>query len=229
MKTVFYLLEQIRHRPSMYTGGQTRRVQLQNIEQLLHGYAIALLNHDIDEPAKNFNREFGYYLERTRDWSTSCGPVAAVFDAIADDEAAWSKYWELVEEFRQSLGAEATAGDRFIKLKALIQSSDSDDVCLRELRAALSAPDLQEHGPGVEPAGSVLAAFQIRKRTAEAGGVETCGVDTTLEALAKLPAMDLVNAFHFGFPDRHFTVFVTVADEEIVGCLRVTRRSRPAG
>jgi hypothetical protein len=109
MASIFDLLERIRERPTMYAGGDTHRAQLDDIEQLLNGYTLALGEHDLTEVATDFNKEFAAYLWRTREWSASCGPVAAVFDAVADDEASWNKYWELVEEFKRSLGAEATA------------------------------------------------------------------------------------------------------------------------
>jgi hypothetical protein len=102
MGTVFDLLDEVRKRPGLFVGwDECHRVrQLQNLELLLHGYAIALRHHRIYEPVEDFSREFAEYLYRTRGWSASCGPTAAIVDATANEQEAWDLFWKLVDEFR---------------------------------------------------------------------------------------------------------------------------------
>lgn len=86
----------------MYVGGDEsqRALQLQNLEQLVSGYTIAVHYHRVQEPVSDFLREFAAYLYRTRKWSASCGPAAAIRDVARDDQEAWDLYWKLVDEFR---------------------------------------------------------------------------------------------------------------------------------
>lgn len=89
----------------MYVGASNaeRGEQLRNLELLLAGYAIAIARHDVQEPVKDFPRAFADYLSMRFGWSAAAGPVAAIRDAAQDDEAAWQKFWTLVEEFRKSV------------------------------------------------------------------------------------------------------------------------------
>ncbi|WP_437496802.1 hypothetical protein [Sorangium sp. So ce1099] len=107
MASVFDVLDEIRKRPGMYVGGdESQRVsQLQNLEQLLCGYCLALRHHRIQERVLDFNREFGAYLLETRGWSASCGPVAAIRDAAKSDVELWELFWMLVDEFRATVDA----------------------------------------------------------------------------------------------------------------------------
>jgi hypothetical protein len=104
MPSVFELLDQIEQHPSIYLGGDTKQriLQLQNLELLLAGYALALRAHNLDETVEDFVRDFGEYLRRTRGWSASCGPVAAIRDAVGSDSGAWELFWRLVKEYRAS-------------------------------------------------------------------------------------------------------------------------------
>lgn len=105
MASVFEVLDQIRKRPSMYIGGDESRrsMQLENLEQLLTGYTLALRQHDIQEHVVDFNQEFGSFLWKTKGWSASCGPVAAIRERSATDEDAWELFWRLVDEFRTTV------------------------------------------------------------------------------------------------------------------------------
>lgn len=113
MSTVFNFLDEIRKRPSMHVGGDDRhRVrQLQALEQILYGYATALKYHGIQEPVMDFGREFSDYLRETRGWSLSCGPTAAIVDATANEQEAWSVFWQLVDEFRESKALSSIEGN----------------------------------------------------------------------------------------------------------------------
>lgn len=105
MGTVFDLLNEVRKRPAMYVGWDERhrRRQLQDLEMLLYGYAIALKYHGIQEPVVDFMREFSNYLRQTRGWSLSCGPTAAIVEATANEQEAWDLFWKLVDEFHASI------------------------------------------------------------------------------------------------------------------------------
>ena len=99
MASVFDVLDEIRQRPGMYVGSDDSR-RLQNLEQLLFGYSLALRQHHIQEPVVDFVRELGAYIWRTREWSASCGPAAAIRAACTSDQEAWETFWTLVDEFR---------------------------------------------------------------------------------------------------------------------------------
>ncbi|MHA7627867.1 hypothetical protein [Corallococcus sp. M7] len=102
---IFRLLDGVRQRPSMYVPGDEPLglVHLQSLEQILWGYSCALRHHGMLEPGLDFSVKFGAYLFETRGWSTSCGPAAAIHKAAGGDPEAWALYWELVDEFRESL------------------------------------------------------------------------------------------------------------------------------
>ena len=105
MPSIFDVLEEVEKRPSMYVGWSEseRRLQLQNLEMFMAGYTVAVHVHGIDEPVKDFLREFSRYLWVKYEWSVSCGPIAAIRDACQSDEEAWEKFWTLVRDFRASL------------------------------------------------------------------------------------------------------------------------------
>lgn len=105
MASVFEVLDEIRRRPGLYVGGdETQRMnQLQNLEQLLTGYTLALRQHTIHELVADFCREFTRFLSNRHGWSGSCGAVSAIRDATANDEEAWVQFWRLVEEFRTTV------------------------------------------------------------------------------------------------------------------------------
>lgn len=45
-------------------------------------------------------REFGQYLRETREWSASCGPVAAIVAQAGAGSEAWELFWTLLDELR---------------------------------------------------------------------------------------------------------------------------------
>ena len=104
MRTVFDLLKQIEQRPSMYIGADDERErQLRNLEMLLHGYALALWQHGLDEPGGDFLQSFGAYLRERFGWSISAGPIAAVLRETGSATDAWRTFWAQVWEFRASV------------------------------------------------------------------------------------------------------------------------------
>ncbi|WP_437685676.1 hypothetical protein [Sorangium sp. So ce176] len=105
MASVFEVLDKIRKRPGMYVGGDEsqRAMQLQNLEQLLCGYSLALRHHHIQGRVADFAHEFGACLREAKGWSASCGPIAAIREAATSDEEAWESFWRLVDEFRATV------------------------------------------------------------------------------------------------------------------------------
>jgi hypothetical protein len=105
MASVFEVIDEIRKRPGLYVGGDEnqRVMQLQNLEQLLFGYSLALRQHRIEEPVADFIRQFGEYLRDTKGWSASCGPVAAIIEHARSDSEAWELFWTLIDEFRATI------------------------------------------------------------------------------------------------------------------------------
>lgn len=104
---VFDLLERVRDRPSAYIGDTDSGRRLYDLELLLNGYALALEMHGIGEPAGDFQRTFSKYLADRFAWSTACGPSAAIREASQTDDEAWTRYFQLVDEFRSSLTRDA--------------------------------------------------------------------------------------------------------------------------
>lgn len=85
----------------MYVGADDEReLQLHNLEMLLHGYALALWQHRLDEPGGDLLQSFGTYLRERFGWSTPAGPIAAVLRETGNAGQAWRIFWEQVWEFR---------------------------------------------------------------------------------------------------------------------------------
>lgn len=105
MTNVFDLLEHIRQRPQLHVGGDPaeRGEQLRHIELVLIGYSFAVQIHGSREPCEDFLRDFSQHLQNTRDWSLSCGPVAAIRANCRSDEEAWNLFWHLVSEFHDTV------------------------------------------------------------------------------------------------------------------------------
>jgi len=105
MSTVFDLLAAIEGRPGMYLGdpetGRSR--QLDDLEMLLHGYSLALQQHALTGPGREFLRSFGEYLRELFGWSMSAGPTAAILAATSTDEDAWTYFWKLIGEYRTAI------------------------------------------------------------------------------------------------------------------------------
>lgn len=89
----------------MYVGDpdDVRRRRLDDLEMLLHGYAIAVVSHGMQDPGGVFLGEFGEYLRGRFGWSMSCGAVDAIRRAAHDESAAWTMFWKLVGEYRKDI------------------------------------------------------------------------------------------------------------------------------
>ena len=74
---------------------------------LLHGYSLAMHQHELTEAGRDFLGAFGEYLRGRFGWSMSMGPIAAIREAAADEDE-WALFWTLVADYREvmSLGTE---------------------------------------------------------------------------------------------------------------------------
>jgi hypothetical protein len=59
--------------------------RLDNLEMLLHGYAIAVVAHGVNDPGGEFLRAFGDYLRDRFGWSMSCGAIDAIRRSAHDE------------------------------------------------------------------------------------------------------------------------------------------------
>jgi hypothetical protein len=91
-------LEAVRARPGMFVGED---YSLAALEHMLHGYSVALHAHGIEELGRDFNRRFSAFVYEKLDWSTSCGRADAIATNCVSAEAAFHRFFMLVDEFRQ--------------------------------------------------------------------------------------------------------------------------------
>src|SRR5688572_22509749 len=103
-KNVFDFFDDLRSKPGMFIPSPISITHLDCVELMVFGYSVAIQNHDIAEPVRDFNREFGAYLRKTYGWSMSTGPYAAIARSCSSDpEASWAALWRYLDEFRESL------------------------------------------------------------------------------------------------------------------------------
>ena len=119
----------------------------------------------------------------------------------------------------------------FEEIRQLIIGQNTATECIKECREALASNDVVEvqPRPGQMIVRDALGTFRIRANTSKAAGIETCGFDETLNALAALPADENVLMFHFSSQRCTFSVFVSESRRSIIGCIRVNRRDVQAG
>lgn len=100
--SLFQLLASIRTRPGMYLGPEERNRgrQLENLELLIWGYRAAVDGHGIADVGARALTDFPEYLRGRFGWSVACGAVAAIRDSCASEDEAWSRFWELLDEYR---------------------------------------------------------------------------------------------------------------------------------
>lgn len=111
----------------------------------------------------------------------------------------------------------------FIEARELIAGLPPEDECLRQCGEAIRVGEARnvEPGPGRMTVCDALATFGIRKQTAQAAGIETCGLDSSLEQLGRRAQEEVVLLFHFATADWYFTVFISERDRSVIGCVRV--------
>jgi hypothetical protein len=69
---------------------------------MLIGYELALVEHGVEDPGKDFMRRFGAYLRARFGWSMSYGPLAAIRDHAANHRRAFEEFWKLLAEFKRA-------------------------------------------------------------------------------------------------------------------------------
>lgn len=100
MRRLEDLLEAVRARPEMFVGDSR---SLARLEEMLHGYSIALRAHDTEELGRDFNRRFSAFIHEKLDWSTSCGWADAIATNCISANAAFDCFFMLVDEFQRAL------------------------------------------------------------------------------------------------------------------------------
>ena len=104
VRTLEDFLDAVRARPGMFVGED---YSLARLEDMLHGYSVALHAHDIEDFGRDFNRRFSAFVHEKLDWSTSCGWADAIATNCVSSKAAFDRFFMLVDEFRR--GSEANA------------------------------------------------------------------------------------------------------------------------
>ncbi len=110
----FELLRRIADRPAMYLrfADTDRHAQLENIGDLLDGFAAALEVLELGNV--RFQSDFAAFVCRQTGWSGSCGAVSTISEHAASPNEAWAMFWLLArmyeDSFREPLGDGRTKG-----------------------------------------------------------------------------------------------------------------------
>ena len=127
---------------------------------------------------------------------------------------------------RGDLSKDVPVMTTFDDVRAAVRAARARSPAFSECAEALDdAPALEELGPGRTTASEALATFSTRRETARRGGIDSSGVEETVDALRSMPRDEELLLFHFSAPDRLFTIFVSASDGRPVGCIRVMRRT----
>lgn len=78
---------------------------LGELANMLHGYEACLWNHDLDEESEDrpfHTAIFSDWLTETEGLSTSCGFSHAIEHEAGEGEAAFDRFFELLDRYRAS-------------------------------------------------------------------------------------------------------------------------------
>ena len=98
---IYAFLDQVRERPSMFVEDHS----LGQLANMLHGYEACLWNHDLEEESEGrpfHTATFGDWLRETEGWSTSCGLAHAIEHEVGEGQAAFERFFELLDRYRAS-------------------------------------------------------------------------------------------------------------------------------
>lgn len=110
------------------------------------------------------------------------------------------------------------------EIRTLVAAMGESAGCFKELRDALAKEERIHAGRGRAVVHDLVGILRVRSETSEAAGIEPCGFDETLIALAALPADERVETFHFKSQRRYFSLLVSESTRTIIGCICVNGR-----
>ena len=99
LRNVYDYIEEMRTKPGMYSPD----LSLAPLEKLLWGYCACLNSHKIIETyeGRKFDpTEFSAWLYDEKGWSASLGFSKAIEEHFSDADAAFNKFFKLVQDYR---------------------------------------------------------------------------------------------------------------------------------
>lgn len=104
LSNLYDFLRAAKDRPRMYVNDYS----LDELELFCHGYTVALDIHGIEEFGTDFNDRFTKFLFRQYGqgaddgWGTARGWACDIREHAQNNESAFNRFFELLEEFRQA-------------------------------------------------------------------------------------------------------------------------------
>src|SRR5262245_6657894 len=105
---LYELLQCVKECPGMYV----RALSLEDLESQLWGYETALATHGIEEFGTGFRRRFCDYLYQRFGWGLALGWATAIRRHSRAKDRGWKRFFQLVDEFAETVGADKPAGLR---------------------------------------------------------------------------------------------------------------------
>ena len=112
------------------------------------------------------------------------------------------------------------------ELKQVIAAHASDWDCLQECYGALTSGSVVRnytHNISVQDA---LGTYQGRAWTTRRAGLATCGFERTIRNLASRRPDEVLIGDALNTADKLFVLFRSLSTGELIGCIRVTDRTK---